>query len=173
MHRTLLQSIRCGESARQHSPDAGTVSLQCLMRCVRCSARHTLGHRMLRPASDGHRPVVCRFENLSAHESGGHRTRLVPHKERPVTPRQVHITPRSASVSAVLLSPSDFAQPAAHPRALAACKSPPPVKRFFPVDFSSPRLELFPRRPPFLSSRQDPSSLEVSRFWGETELPCP
>ena len=49
-----------------------------------------LKHRTLKPASGAHRPVQCQFANLSAHESGGHRTRPVPHKERPVTPRRAH-----------------------------------------------------------------------------------
>ena len=49
-----------------------------------------LKHRTLKPASGAHRPVRCRFAYLSAHESGGHRTRPVPHKERPVTPRAAH-----------------------------------------------------------------------------------
>ena len=30
--------------------------------------RRAIGHRTLRPASGGHRPVTCCFENLSAHE---------------------------------------------------------------------------------------------------------
>ena len=49
-----------------------------------------LKHRTLKPASGGHRPVQCRFATFSTHESGGHRTRPVPHKERPVTPRRAH-----------------------------------------------------------------------------------
>ena len=53
MHRTLSRCVRCGECAGLHSPDAGTVSLQCPVRCVRCSARHALGHRTLKPASGG------------------------------------------------------------------------------------------------------------------------
>jgi len=92
MHRTLSRCVQCCESAGQHSPDAGTVSLQRPVRCDRCSARRALGHRTLRPVSGGHRLVVCRFENLSALKAGGHRTRPVPHKERPVTLNQAHIT---------------------------------------------------------------------------------
>ena len=65
LHRTLSRCVRCSESARLHSPDAGTVSLQ---RPV--LTRRALGHRTLRPAFGGHRRVTCRFENLSAHESG-------------------------------------------------------------------------------------------------------
>ena len=45
-------------------------------------------HRTLKPASGAHRPVQSQNANLSAHESGGHRTRPVQHKERPVTPQQ-------------------------------------------------------------------------------------
>ena len=37
MHRTLSWCVRCGEYAGLHSPDAGTVSLQRPVRCVRCS----------------------------------------------------------------------------------------------------------------------------------------
>ena len=49
-----------------------------------------LKHRTLKPASGAHRPVQRQFTDLSAHESGGHRTRPVPHKERPVTPWRAH-----------------------------------------------------------------------------------
>ena len=92
MHRTLLWCVRCGEPAGKHSPDAETVSLLRPVRCVRCSARHALGHRTLRKASGGHRPVIGSSAELSVFKSGGHRTRPVPHKERPVTPRTAHIT---------------------------------------------------------------------------------
>jgi len=74
MHRTLPLCIRYGECARLHSPDAGTVSLQRPVLTWR-----DLKHRTLKPASGAHRPVQCSFSTLSAHESGGHRTRPVPH----------------------------------------------------------------------------------------------
>ena len=51
-----------------------------------------LKHRTLKPASGAHRPVQCRIAYLSAHESGGHRTCPVPHKERLVTPRRALLT---------------------------------------------------------------------------------
>ena len=92
MHRTLSRCVRCVEFARQHSPDAGTVSLQQPVRCVRWSARPTRGHQTLSPASGGHRPVVRSFAELSALKTGGHRARPVPHKERPMTPNQAHLT---------------------------------------------------------------------------------
>ena len=105
MHRTLSRCVRCGESAGLHSPDAGTVSLQRPVMCVRCSARRALGHRTLRPASGDHRPVVCRFENFFVFAFSAHRTRPVPHKERPVTLRSADITPNTRSVRPVFLLP--------------------------------------------------------------------
>ena len=69
MHRTLLQCVRCGESARQHSPDARTVSLWRPVRCVRCSPRRALGHRTLRPSYGGHRQVVGSSVELSVFQS--------------------------------------------------------------------------------------------------------
>ena len=85
MHQTLPLSVRCGECATLHAPDAGTVFLQ---RPV--LTRRNSKHRTLKPASGAHRPVQNQNANLSAHESGGHRTRPVPHKVRPVTPRRAH-----------------------------------------------------------------------------------
>ena len=72
--------------------------------------RRALGHRTLRPASGGHHPVVRKFENLSAHESSGHRTRPVPHKERPVTPFWADITRAQA-----LLAGRSFSLPRLQP----------------------------------------------------------
>ena len=62
---------------------------------------HDLKHRTLKPASGAHRPVQCRFATFSAHESGGRRTRPVPHKERPVTPRRADIA-RALALSVVV-----------------------------------------------------------------------
>ena len=132
MHRTLPLSVRCGECARLHAPDAGTVFLQRPVWCVRCD----LKHRTLRPASGAHRPVQCRFSDLSAHESGGHRTRPVPHKERPVTPRWADIA-RAQGLSAVVFSHLPH-----HTRALAAV-----IRRGL-------RSSSNPRRPQLSSSRQ-------------------
>ena len=144
MHRTLLWCVRCGEPARKHSPDAGTVSLLRPVRCVRCSARHALGHRTLRPASGGHRPMIRSSAELSVFKSVGHRTRLVPHKERPVTPRTTHIicTPE------VWLG-SFFSSPRPRraldtERIAAAVKffGFSPVDSFSPAQFSSPKIPL-------------------------------
>ena len=72
---------------------------------------HDLKHRTLKPASGGRRPVRCNFAYLSAHESGGHRTRPVPHKERPVTPRTAHITRAQGISRAVVFSAPRFQPP--------------------------------------------------------------
>ena len=112
MHRTLPLSVRCGECTRLHAPDAVTVFLQRPVCCVRCSPWCDLKHQTLRPASGAHRPVQCRFSDLSAHESGGHRTRLVPHKERPVTPRRAHKARAQGHLAAVL----SFLFPSPEPR---------------------------------------------------------
>jgi len=66
-------------------------------------SRRDLKHRTLKPASGAHRPVRCSFANLSAYESSGHRTRPVPHKERPVTPRRAHKA-RAQGLRAAVLS---------------------------------------------------------------------
>ena len=108
MHRTLPLCVRCGECARLHSPDVGTVSLQRPVLTWR-----VLKHRTLKPASGARRPVQCRIANLSAHESGGHRTRPMLHKERPVTPRRAHIA-RAQGLSAAVFS-SSSSRPSPNP----------------------------------------------------------
>jgi len=112
--------------------------------------RRAQGHRTLRPASDGHRPVVRRFENLSAYESGGHRTRPVPHKERPVTPRRAHITRAREFSSRQFLF---FSHTADSPPCPSSPKSPPPPSsKFSSVIRSSPWPDLFPGVSSSLSS---------------------
>jgi len=92
MHRTLPLSVRCGE-VRQTALNGRRNSIPVASGAVRpVLTRRHLKHRTLKPASGAHRPVQNQFANLSAHESGGHRTRPVQHKERPVTPRRALIT---------------------------------------------------------------------------------
>ena len=87
-------------------------------------AWHDLKHRTLKPASGAHRPVQCRIADLSAHESGGHRTRPVPHKERPVTPRRAHKARAQGLRAAVSFSSAAFAQVARALTAAAVVRSP-------------------------------------------------
>jgi len=82
-----------------------------------------LKHRTLKPASSAHRPVRCRIANLSAHESGGHRTRPVLHKERPVTPRRAHID------RALGLYAAGFFSSSSNLRSCPSPSSPPPCPR--------------------------------------------
>jgi hypothetical protein len=90
MHRTLPLSVRCG-AVRQTALTGRRNSIPVASGEVRpVLTRRHLKHRTLKPASGAHRPVRCQNANLSAHESGGHRTRPAPHKERPTNPRRAH-----------------------------------------------------------------------------------
>ena len=71
-------------AGRRNSVPAASSEERLVLTC------RDLKHRTLKPASGAHHPVRCSFASFSAHESGGHRTRPVPHKERPVTPRRAH-----------------------------------------------------------------------------------
>jgi len=96
--------------------------------------RHHPKHQTLKPASGAHRPVQCQNANLSAHGSGGHRTRPVQHKERPVTPRRAdkaHAQGLSAAVSSL---PSPIS------RRARALTPPPSIVCRFPAGFG-----VFPR----------------------------
>jgi hypothetical protein len=79
-----------------------------------------LKHRTLKPASGAHRPVQNQNANLSAHESGGHRTRPVQHKERPVTPRRADITRAQGFLAAGSFPLRSLAAPASSPCPSAA-----------------------------------------------------
>ena len=129
-----------------------------------------LGHRTLKPASGGHRPVRCQFENLSAHESDGNRTRPVPLYVRPVTPQTAHITRPPGQIGQFPLSPRIFRPPHPSPNSL----NPPP-----PSDWQAPASsELFPAPDPSRaspspsSSRVDPISRGFKDL-GESFDPCP
>ena len=126
--------------------------------------RCALGHRTLRPASGGHRSVVRSFEYLSAHESGGHRTRPVPHNVRPVIPIQAHITRAQGLASGQFFFDSPLCRLRPCPRPLAesatAIRSAKPdvLGAFSPRQTRSGSLPL----PPHLAWIQ---SREDSRIW--------
>ena len=119
-----------------------------------------LKHRTLKPASGAHRPVQCHFADLSAHESGGHRTRPVPHYERPVTPRRA-LKARAQGIRAavfLLLRPS-------RALLLRALAPPPPSVHRFPAPFealSAPDLP--PIFSSLFSSRSSPNHAEIQGF---------
>ena len=110
-----------------------------------------LKHRTLKPASGAHHPVQCRFAIFSAHESGGHRTRPVPNKERPVHPRRALKACAQGLRMVVFLSSADFAQAA---RALVRRSPPPPSSSSnLRGSRSSPRGQISPPASFLLSSR--------------------
>jgi len=122
-----------------------------------------LKHRTLKPASSAHRPVQCRFAIFSAHESGGHRTRPVPHKERPVTPWRAHKARAQGLSRTVSLSISQ-SRPSQALRRRALAPSPSFMRRSPAVLEPSPRQirpGSFPL-PPLLAWIQ---SREISRVW--------
>jgi hypothetical protein len=120
MHRTLPLSVRCG-AVRQTALTGRRNSIPVASGEVRpVLTRRHLKHRTLKPASGAHRPVRCQNANLSAHESGGHRTRPVQHKERPVTPRRADITRAQGFLAAGSFPLRSLAAPASSPCPSAA-----------------------------------------------------
>ena len=101
-----------------------------------------LKHRTLKPASGAHRPVRCQNISFSAHESGGHRTRSVPHKKRPVTPRWAHKA-RAQGVSWLVFLFLSRSRPS-RALLLRALAPPPSVRRSPATSAVSPRTDPLP-----------------------------
>ena len=163
MHRTLPLSVRCGE-VRQTALTGRRNSIPVASGVVRpvLTWRHPK-HRTLKPASGAHRPVRNQNANLSAHESGGHRTRPVQHKERPVTPRRA-VKARTQGSRAAVLSFLRRLQPS-RPCPSALESPPPPFVRRIPVPLESSRRPDLRGRTSLLSPYAEHSSLPRVRVW--------